>query len=136
MATHILLVDLDQDFRSNIRQSLGQLGFTVTDVENAEQASEQTKRIKFDLAIIDLMLENADSGFTLSYHFKKDFPKMPIVLLSKAQSEMNIDFSMESASERAWIKADALLNKPLRFEQLVYEIQRLLGILPKTHSHH
>ena len=136
MTAHILLVDLDPDFRSSIRQSLGQLGFTVTDVENAAEATEQSKRKKFDLAIVDLMLENADGGLTLCYHFKKDFPKMPIVLLSKAQSEMNIDFSMESASERAWIKADALLNKPLRFEQLMYEIQRLLGILPKQHSHH
>ena len=134
MAKHILLIDDDIDFRSEVKEMLRHSGFTVTECEGEQEAYELVKRRSFDLAVIDLMMENSDSGFTLCHHFKKDYPKMPIVLLSSATSEMSIDFSIESALERSWIKADALLNKPIRFEQLLYEAQRLLGVLA-VHAH-
>ncbi len=133
MAHHILLVDKDPDFRLKVRQSLQNAGFVVTEADGEQAAHEAAQKTKFDLAIIDLMLENADSGFTLCHHFKKDYPKMPIVLLSSSTSKMDIEFSMESAAERNWIKADVLLNKPIRFEQLLYATQRLLGILAAAH---
>jgi CheY-like chemotaxis protein len=134
MAYHILLVEDDPDFRLKTKQSLQNAGFAVTESESEQQAYELTRRSKFDLAIIDLIMENSDSGFTLCYHFKKDYPNMPLILLSSSTSDMDIEFSMESASERSWIKADALLDKPLRFEQLLYGVQRLLGCLaPAAH---
>ena len=34
---------------------------------------------------------------------------------------------MATEEERSWIKADALLAKPIRFEQLKAEIDRLCG---------
>jgi len=132
--SHILLVEDDPDFRLTMKQSLQDSGFTVTEAESEQQAYEMARRNNFDLAIVDLMLENTDSGFTLCYHFKQDYPKMPLILLSSSTSDMNIDFSMESACERSWIKADTLLNKPIRFEQLLYAVQRLLGCLaPAAH---
>jgi len=134
MAKHILLIDDDIDFRSEVKEMLQLSGFTVTECDGEQQAYELAKRRSFDLAVIDLMMEHTDSGFTLCHHFKKDHPKMPTILLSSAASEMCIDFSIESASERNWIKADALLNKPIRFEQLLYETQRLLGVLA-AHAH-
>jgi len=134
MAYNILLIDDDPDFRSKAKEMLQHSGFTVTECEGEQQAYELAKKRSFGLAVIDLMMEHSDSGFTLCHHFKKDYPKMPIVLLSSAASEMSIDFSIESASERSWIKADALLNKPIRFEQLLYETQRLLGVLA-SHAH-
>jgi CheY-like chemotaxis protein len=128
MAYHILLVEDDPDFRLNVKQSLQNAGFAVTEAEGEQRAYELVRRSKFDLAIIDLIMENTDSGFTLCYHFKKDYPTMPLILLSSSAGDMDIEFSMDSASERAWIKADTLLNKPIRFEQLLYGVQRLLTI--------
>ncbi len=133
MSKHILLVENDADYRATVKQSLVNAGFLVTEVEGEQQAYEAASKQKFDLAVVNLMLENSDSGFTLSYHFKKDYPDMRILLLSSSTSEMDIEFSMESASERNWIKADALLNKPVRFEQILSTLQRLLGILAPAH---
>lgn len=133
MSYQILLVDDDPDFRSETKQSLQNAGFNVTEAEGEQQAYEMARRKKFDLAVVDLMMENTDSGFTLCYHFKRDYPDMPIVMLSSATSDMDIEFSMESTSERSWIKADTYLDKPIRFEQLLYAVQRLLGCLAPTH---
>ncbi len=133
MAYHILLVEDDPDYRLKVKQSLQNAGFVVTETEGEQAAYEAARRKTFDIAIVDLMMENTDSGFTLCYHFKQDYPKMPIVLLSSSTSEMDIEFSMESTWERNWIKADTLLNKPIRFEQLLYAVQRLLGCLAAAH---
>jgi hypothetical protein len=46
--------------------------------------------------------------------------------LSSAVSEFGIEFSRDFIAERSWIKADALLNKPIRTEQLLQAVRRLL----------
>jgi CheY-like chemotaxis protein len=126
MPQNVLLVDDDPDFRQRAKQSLQDAGFNVTEAEGEKQAYEVARNKRFDIAVIDLILENSDSGFSLSYHFKKDYPKMPIVMLSSSVSEFGIEFSLESTAERSWIKADALLNKPIRGEQLLQAVRRLL----------
>ena len=123
----ILFVEDDPDFRIEYANQLRDVGFAVVEAEGEAAAGEILRKDKFDLAIVDLVMENADSGFTLCYHIKKSFPDMPTILITGINNEMELSFTMESKSEREWIKADALLNKPLRFEQLQYEIKRLLG---------
>ena len=126
MPQNVLLIDDDPDFRQQAKQSLQDAGYNVTEAEGENQAYEIIRNKKFDVTIVDLTLENSDSGFSLSYHLKKDHPKMPVVLLSNSISEFGIAFSLESAAERSWIKADALLNKPIRSEQLLQAVKRLL----------
>jgi len=128
MPQNILLIDDDPDFRQRAKQSLQDAGYNVTEAEGENQAYEIVQNKKFDIAIVDLILENSDSGFSLSYHFKKDNPQMPIVMLSSSVSEFGIEFSLESTAERSWIKADALLNKPIRSEQLLQTVRRLLPV--------
>jgi hypothetical protein len=41
-------------------------------------------------------------------------------------AETGISFTPTSGAERAWVGADALLAKPIRFEQLKREVERLL----------
>lgn len=129
MAYQILLVDDDPDFRRQSKQWLQDAGFSVTEAESENQADELARTKKFDLAVIDTVLANSDGGFTLSYHFKRDYPNMPVILLNSSVSEFGMDFSLDTASERAWIKADILLNKPIRGEQLLHGVNRLLSVV-------
>ena len=126
MAQNVLLVDDDPDFRQQVKLSLQNAGYNVTEAEGENQAYEIARNKRFDIAVVDLVLENSDSGFSLSYHFKKDYPSMPIVMLSSSVSDFGIEFSLASASERSWIKADVLLNKPIRAEQLLQAVRQLL----------
>ena len=126
MSKNVLLIDDDPDFRLQAKQSLQDAGYAVTEAEGENQAYELARNKRFDIAVVDLMLENSDSGFSLSHHFKKDYPSMPIVLLSSSVSECGVEFSLESVAERSWIKADVLLNKPIRTEQLLQAVHRLL----------
>jgi len=129
---HILIVQQNADTRAELKSQLSESGFSVSEAENAEKAEESMKTGKYNLVIADLSLENSDSGFTLGYHLKRDYPAIPFILLSSTVSHYDIAFSLESAWERNWIKADILLNKPVRFEQLLSSVQKVLHITPKN----
>ncbi len=123
----ILFVDDDPDFRQEISPLLEQEGYTVVQADSGKQAEEFFAKEKFDLAILDLRMEHPDTGFTVAFHFKKAKAEMPIIMVSSVNREMGYNFTLNTPQERAWIKADAFLNKPIRFEQLKYEIEKLLG---------
>jgi CheY-like chemotaxis protein len=81
-------------------------------------------------------MDHPDSGFTLAYHIKKKSPDTPVIIVSTANSKFGLDFSTSSESERRWMKCDAMLPKPIRFEQLLAETYRLLGVETNHHNGH
>ncbi len=72
------------------------------------------------------MMENFDGGFWLSETVKKKNPNTPVIIVTSVTHELGLKFDTTTEDERSWIKADKLLNKPIRFEQLYKEIQKLL----------
>ena len=80
-----------------------------------------------DLAVIDVMMESPDAGFTLCHHIRKLDPAIPVILVTSVNSETGLDFTLSTDEQRSWIKADALLSKPIRFEQLQREIDRVFS---------
>ena len=80
---------------------------------------------KYDIVITDLVMEKADSGFSLAFHIKKDAPETKVIIATDVNSRHGVKFSVDSEDERAWIKADAFLDKPYRYEQLRTVIERL-----------
>jgi CheY-like chemotaxis protein len=123
----ILLVDDDEDFLFQHRIQLENAGFAVTTATTRAQAEATMASSRPDLAILDLMMEQHDDGFVLSHHLKRAFPGLPVILVTAVTSETGLAFEPSSPAERAWVGADAVLAKPIRFEQLRREIDRLLG---------
>jgi two-component system OmpR family response regulator len=125
--TRVLLVDDDEDFLFQHRIQLENAGFEVTTATTRGQAEEAIASFRPDLAILDLMMEQHDDGFVLSHHLKRAFPGLPVIMVTAVTSETGLVFDPSSAAERAWVGADALLAKPIRFEQLRREINRVLA---------
>lgn len=127
-AKKILLVDDDPDFLYQQKLYLERAGFEVITAVGEKQAEEILTQQRPDLCIVDLMMEHADGGFTLCYHIRKKDPKLPLILVTAVTRETGLDFDTATDEERSWIKADVMLAKPIRFEQLKREIDRLLEI--------
>ncbi len=125
-APHILLVDDDEDFLYQHRSSSSTPGTRSSTASNRADAEALAAEIKPDLAILDLMMEQHDDGFVLSHHLKRLLPGLPVILVTAVTAETGLSFSPTSGAERAWVGADALLAKPIRFEQLTREVERLL----------
>ncbi|MBN1295887.1 response regulator [bacterium] len=125
----ILLVDDDIDFLAQTRQYLESAGYRVITAEGQAQAETILADHSPDLAIVDLMMEHMDGGFALAYHIKKMDARIPVIIATGVTSETGLEFDAATDEERSWVKADAFLAKPLRGEQLLREVERLLGAL-------
>lgn len=126
MSKCILLVDDDPDFLLSTRTLLGAAGYSVTTANGVADAKSQLAKLRPDAAIIDLMMEEFDGGFSLCHHIKRLDASIPVIMVTAVASETGLNFDASSGGDRSWIKADALLAKPVRFEQLQRELARLL----------
>lgn len=123
----ILVVDDDVDFLTQQQLQLEAAGYKVLTAEGQIKANAILATTRPDLAIVDLMMENMDGGFTLCHEIKKKDASIPVILVTAVTSETGLEFDAATEEERSWVKADAMLAKPVRFEQLLREMERLLN---------
>jgi CheY-like chemotaxis protein len=122
----ILLVDDDQDYLFQLKSKIEHFGFKTITAEGQKEAEELLEKTRPDLAILDLMMENEDSGFILCYKMKKRYPDVPIIIATGVAAETGITFDINDENNRKWIKADRFLDKGIRSERLKEEIENLL----------
>jgi DNA-binding response OmpR family regulator len=123
----ILVVDDDVDILELTKAHLEAAGFGVVCAGSEKEAELMLKSFKPDLAVLDLMMENQDSGFILGYKIKKKDPRIPVIIVTAVTSQTGIDFDVITGDESTWIRADAIIEKDIRYEQLVGEVNRLIG---------
>jgi len=124
----ILIVDDDMDYLEQIKFYVEGFGFNTITAESQKEGEEILETEKPDLAIFDLMMENKDSGFILSYKIKKKYPDVPVIIATAVAAETGVIFGIDTQEERNWIKADQYLEKGIRPDQLHREINKLLKI--------
>ena len=124
----ILIVYDDTDYLFQLKFHVEKMGFDVVTAESQREAENILKNIKPDLAILDLMMENEDSGFILSYKLKRMYPDVPVIIATAVSAETGMSFGISSEQERQWIKADLYLEKGIRPDQLHREILKLLKV--------
>jgi len=124
----ILVADDDPDYLFQTISNLGRAGYKTVAAESQAEAEAVISKFRPSLAIFDLMMENDDSGFILCYKIKRKYPDVPVILATAVAHETGISFSLDSESEKTWIRADIYLEKGIRAEQLDQEIIKLLKI--------
>ncbi len=124
----ILIADDDADYLYQMEAMVKNLGYRVKTAESQAEAEKVLETTKPDLAIFDLMMEQEDSGFILSYKAKRKYPDMPIILASAVTAETGYNFDLYNENDRDWIKADLYLEKGIRPDQLHREINKLLKL--------
>lgn len=123
----ILIVDDDPDIIEQLTLLLKRDGYQVATAESRADAEQTLMSFQPDLAILDLMMEEHDSGFILCHEIKRLYAGTPVILLTAVKAATGISFAATSADALSWIKADRLLDKPVRPEQLRNEVRRLLN---------
>ncbi len=122
----VLLADDDPDYLFQIKFLLEKNGYHVITADSQREAEKILEKIKPDLAILDLMMENEDSGFILSYKIKKMYPDVPVIIATAVTAETGISFEAAGESDMRWIKADLFLPKGLRPDQFLREVASIL----------
>ena len=115
---HILVVDDDEGIRSLVKKYLNEKKYLVTTADNAENASEKIKIIKFDLIILDIMMPGK-SGLDFLKENRENI-NTPIILLT-AKGEPN------ERIEGLEMGADDYLPKPFEPKELDLRIKNIIN---------
>lgn len=121
----ILLVDDDLDLLEQHKVLFESRGYQVATADNSKKGWDVFKSEKPYAAVIDLIMEEHDAGFILSYKIKKDSygKTIPVYVLTSATYVTGFKFSASTAEEKEWIKCDEIVNKPVVIEDLVQKIE-------------
>ena len=124
----VLIADDDVDLLNQMVFHLNKFGFDTISAESQKECEKIIDDTKPDIAVFDLMMENEDSGFILSYRLKKKHPDVPVIIATSVSSVTGYVFEPENTFDKNWIKADKYLEKGIRPDQLHREINKLLKL--------
>jgi len=121
----VLLVDDDIDLIEQNKMLLESKGYLVVTAENVKDAWDTFKNEKPDAAILDLIMEEHDSGFVLAHKIKRDeYGKtIPVFLLTSATYVTGMKFGVSTGEEKEWINCDAWFNKPINIDDLSNKLE-------------
>jgi CheY-like chemotaxis protein len=123
----ILVVDDDIDCLDQVSLLLERDGYEVIRAQGRAEGEEALMRVRPDLAVLDLMMEEMDSGFVLCHEVKRLYPGTPVVILTAVASATGMDFKTTAGDAQSWVNADLMLDKPVRAEQLNVAVKKFLA---------
>lgn len=117
----VLCVDDDQEFLDSMRTIIESRNYLVETAGSAEEGVRKYKAAKPDFVIVDLMMEEVDSGASFVTTIKALGPTPPIYMLSSVGDGLNlsIDYSQLGLS--------GVLQKPVDPQTLLSTLKAKLG---------
>ena len=111
----LLLVDDEEGFVKVLSKRLEKRNIEVTKALSGVEGIQALRKVDFDVAILDLKMEDMD-GLEVLKIFKKMYADMKIIILSGHESE-------QAARDGIKYGAAAYLAKPCNFEELIDTIK-------------
>jgi CheY-like chemotaxis protein len=119
----ILLVDDDPQIQAAVAIALEEAGHQVSRVNDGRQALRQLRACLSDMVITDILMPEVD-GLELIRTLRREFPGLKILAISGGASRLPGPEMLQLA--RA-LGADRLLCKPFRNQELLEQVEGLLG---------
>ena len=115
---NILIVQRDREIQKYLKKGLKELGYTVEMCSDRDDAYYYIKSDNYDLAILDIDIENGN-GIELCSEIREINKKIGIIFLS---SENDIEKKVQSLDSGA----DDYITKPFSFIELAGRIRAIL----------
>ncbi|MBI9111061.1 response regulator [Maridesulfovibrio ferrireducens] len=115
----VLLVDDETGFTEVLQKRLGKRGLDILTAVGGTVAIQILRKNDFDVAILDLKMEDMD-GIEVLKIFKKMDPDMPVIMLTGHGSE-------KAAKEGVSYGAFDYLLKPCDLEELLEKIHQAVN---------
>ena len=115
---HILIVDDDNRIRDLLKDYLTENNYIVSTAEDAIQAKERLKYLKFDIIILDVMMPG-QNGYELTKEIKRNI-KIPVILLTAKGEVDNRIKGLE-------LGADDYIGKPFEPKELLLRIKNIIN---------
>ena len=121
----ILLIDDDPDFIEINTALLKKNGFEVISAYDGKQGFEKAKLERPDLIVLDVMMTDRTEGFYTARQLRSEegTKSIPLILLTAIHQE---EKAFHFAPDETWLPVDVFLDKPVKPERLLEEVQRQL----------
>jgi two-component system, NtrC family, nitrogen regulation response regulator NtrX len=116
----ILCVDDDPDFRESLRIILESNDYLVEEAASAEEALRHMNAVKPDLILLDLMMEEIDSGSNFVKELRLRGQKPPIFMLS------SVGDAFSGITSYSDLGLDGMLQKPVQPAKLLNMLKEKL----------
>lgn len=132
--TRILVVDDDPDFLDSVRTMLESNSYQVAVAPGEDEALAAMEAEKPDLLILDVIMARWDSGFQLLWKLKTDdrYGEMPVLMVTGVDTETGMDFARHvntahrTPDDEAYLPVDGYIVKPVKTDQLLRAVERIL----------
>lgn len=116
----ILLVDDSPVFRETVKNILTRENYVlVGEGSTAEEGLKLLESVKPDLMLLDILMPGT-SGLDIITEIKSKYPKLKILVVTALnQKPINDELSQ--------LRVDGILYKPFDNDELLYEVNRILG---------
>ncbi|QTA92282.1 response regulator [Desulfonema magnum] len=115
----LLLVDDEEGFVNVVAKRMAKRGIDATKSYGGSESIQALRKQEFDVAVLDLKMEDMD-GIEVLKIFKKMDPEMPVIMLTGHGSE-------QAAKEGMEYGAFDYLTKPCRLEELIEKIREAVA---------
>ena len=124
----ILITDDDQDIRDSVQAILEGRQYEVVTAADRIEGMEKIESEKPDLLILDVMMTSWQDGFEMARELKKNpqYKDIPILMMTGVKGETGLDFK-SSAGDPTWCPVEGFLDKPVKPDILIAEVEKLLS---------
>lgn len=122
----VCVIDDDANVRQTIRTILETVGYMTAEASDGEQGLEAIARTGATIAVVDIIMPNREGLETIA-EAKTRFPSLKILAISGSERAIGSQGYLALATA---IGADDVLRKPLRAEELLAKIKRLVEADP------
>ncbi len=116
----ILVIDDDSDITDSIKAILTANGFETFTASDGRDGLDAVDRVKPDLVLCDMMMEQVDAGSKVAQEIRKKHKKLPLYLLSSIGTATSMNIEVEK------LGFNGVFQKPVYPDQMVKAIKKAL----------
>ena len=125
----ILIIDDDVQLVDTVKTLLESVGYQVSYAYQSERGMALAREIKPDLILLDVMFAGppGPDGIELSRRLHQDpvLKDIPVIILSGVKKVL--DMPIKIGPDETWMPVKAFLEKPVKPDKLLSEIEKILG---------
>lgn len=125
----IMVIDDDVQLVETVKTLLESVGYQVSYAYQSEKGMELARETKPDLILLDVMFAGppGPDGIELSrrFHQDPDLKSIPIIILTGVRKVLDLHFKI--GPDETWMPVKAFLEKPVKPDNLLAEIEKILG---------
>lgn len=122
----VLLVDDDQVAVARNAAALEARGHVVLAADDTTAAKAVVREQEPDVVVLEAMLDGGLAGFDLARDLARQFPSLPLIMLSRVDEHLDPKQRARQDRDGGWLPVRRFMEKPVQPDVLAYEVEHAL----------